>query len=548
MNTDQKILYKRLIFVIGIFLIAIGIVIDIGVFDPYQNSVEVISPSLSYDDSKEIETLNEDYIVDTSFSSHLPIVVIASNEGDFFDNTKWDKESETYQSILNPNETFTSCEIAIYDNGKENVLSNKPTIATNVNIRYRGNSSLHYAKKQYLIKLLDENGNNLDLNIMGMGKDNTWVLNGSLIDKSMIRNYLAYNISSQIMEVSTDAKFCEMFFFHDNQYKYMGVYLMTETAKRGNSRLPLRKYNPKYTQTDYILRRDRYDKWSVLLNNYATQNNLSYGTLAVKYPSDEEITEDTVKYIEEEISQFEKALYSNDPEVFVTYRDYIDMDSFVDYFIINEFFGNYDAGNNSTYMYKKAGGKLTMGPVWDFDGAMDNYYGGPFDYDSIAFQESPWFDRMLLDPEFCQKLIYRYQELREGVLSDEYITTFIDTTVAYLGKAQQREWARWGKHYIDSDYLQDGADRHGIMHTKRNLNSFEEEIDKIKTVITKHGEWLDQNTGTFYMKTNTVPGLESSVIAEVDNNNRFDFNYGALFAVIFVSVFFISIIMAQKMN
>lgn len=546
---NQDIFYRKTIFFIGVALLIVGVAVNIVFFKDYEKSLEAISPSLEYDDEGEIETLSEDYLVDESFSSHLPIVVIDSDESEFFDNTKWDGESNAYQSIVDPNDTFTTCKIVIYDNGKENVLSNRPTITSDVNIRYRGNSSLHYAKKQYLIKMLDDKGNNRDVNIMGMGKDSTWILNGSLIDKSMIRNYLAYNIAGQIMNTAVDAKLCEMLFYHDNQYKYMGVYLMTETVKRDDNRVPLRKYNPRYTQTSYILRRDRYDKWSISLDNYAYQNELCYGYLSIKYPEKlDNITDETIKYIEDDISQFEKALYSNEPEIFVTYRDYIDMDSFVDYFLINEFFGNYDAGNNSTYMYKEAGGKLTMGPVWDFDGAMDNYYGGPFDYDSIAFHESPWFDRMLLDPEFCQKLISRYEELRKGVLADEYIDTFIDTVVSYLGKAQKREWSRWGKHYIDSDYLKDAIDRHGVMHKNRNLNSFEEEIAKIKTVIHDHAGWLDENVGTFYMKTNTVNGLESSVISEVDRDNQIYFNYGALLAVIFVGAFFISIILIQKTN
>ena len=67
-------------------------------------------------------------------------------------------------------------------------------------------------------------------------------------------------------------------------------------------------------------------------------------------------------------------LYSQDEALFKTYDRYIDVDSFVDYFLLNEFFGNYDAGNHSTYMYKESGGKLHIGPVWDFDQAMNNYF------------------------------------------------------------------------------------------------------------------------------------------------------------------------------
>ena len=80
------------------------------------------------------------------------------------------------------------------------------------------------------------------------------------------------------------------------------------------------------------------------------KKGLTSGFLDVEYPDKEVITEKGIQNITRQIDCFELALYADVWEEFVKYRDYIDMQSFVDYFILNEFFLNYDAGYNSTYM------------------------------------------------------------------------------------------------------------------------------------------------------------------------------------------------------
>ena len=80
-----------------------------------------------------------------------------------------------------------------------------------------------FDKPQYYIKTLDENAEQLPIDIWGMGSDSEWVLNGSMADKSMIRNYLPYRIAAQIMEYSPRCRFCEVFYEADGTYTYQGV-------------------------------------------------------------------------------------------------------------------------------------------------------------------------------------------------------------------------------------------------------------------------------------------------------------------------------------
>ncbi len=195
-------------------------------------------------------------------------------------------------------------------------------------------------------------------------------------------------------------------------YTYQGVYLIGESVKQGLDRVDISKYKATENYNSYMVRRDRYDEESIMLKTYATQNKLSTGYLGLRYPSKIYVTPKMIDYIEKDISKIEKILYSDNSSEFSTYPDYINVDSFIDYFIINEYFGNYDAGNNSTYMYKELGGKLSIGPVWDFDGAVDNFTEKPMNVKAMAFQTAPWFDRLTKDKSFVLKLQKRYAQLR----------------------------------------------------------------------------------------------------------------------------------------
>lgn len=536
--------YRKLTLIIVIFLLVVSI--SVGVLSSKVRHNTYLD--VKYDDSKELTSIPDDYIVDESFTSHLPIIVMETNIEEFIDDAYYDHESHRFLSETPADESFITKKTYIYDNENNNSLKDEPTITSLAKIRYRGNTSISYEKKQYLIKFVNEKDKSIKHDVFGMGENNSWVLNGSMIDKSMIRNYLAYNVSSQIMDAYIDSKFCELIIKTDEGYKYMGVFLMSENVEQGKNRIPIMNYKKKYAETGYLLRRDRYDDEEYNLDNYSREEDLAYGALNLKYPKKEEITDKSIKYIENDISTFEKYLYSNNPDEFIKYRELIDIDSFVDYYIINEFFGNYDAGFNSTYIYKQLGGKITYGPVWDFDGAMDNYKNGAFDYDATAFQNSPWFDRMLLDPYFCNKLESRYKELRKNVLSDENIENLIDDTVSYLGKAPDREWSRWKHVYYNSTYLKDGTNRHGELITNRNSNSHREEIEKIKKTLKQHANWLDKNTGIFYLNIDTVEGLSFKEIDSAYKNSKYydDFDYGSFFGAIFIVVFMISIILIQR--
>lgn len=474
--------------------------------------------------------------IDESFVSNLPLVVIHTNKGERPPaHVIWNTEVKQYL----PNEDediYLDGKLSVYNSTSgTNCLSDMPSMESAIRLRQRGNSSVYYDKAQYLIKLVGEDGKKNRKNLLQMGTDNEWVLNVSFIDKSLLRNYLAYATAREIMPYVPDCQYCEVIWYDGQNYQYEGVYLLMEKIKVGKERVDLPRFVENSENLPFLLRRDRWEPDRLLLNNYARRENLLEGVLRVEWPAADKLSERSIQRITNQIDEFEKALFSEDYEDFLQYRDMIDVDSFVDYLILNEFFMNYDAGFHSTYMYSGYDGKLTMGPVWDFDGAMDNYHRENAKLDTVAFFQSPWFKQILRDPKFTERVMKRYEELRKTILSDESIGMFLDETVAYLGPAVDRDWARWGYFYKDVDYLTSNSPE----QQDRNAKSHAEEVKKIKNVLSEHGKWLDKHSDTLYQFAD--PNANSYREIEVDKTD-----YGSALAVVFVVVFLISVKLVLK--
>ncbi len=432
--------------------------------------------------------------IDETFTSNLPLVILDTGRKRPPQYSNYD-EGLGYAVRREHIDPFVEGEISLIDTAKStNRLTDNPVVSSKVRLRRRGNSSEHYDKHQYLLKLVDESGRPNRQNILGMGADDEWILNISFIDKSLLRNYLAYTAAGEIMPYAPDAKFCELVFKDGDTYQYEGLYLMLESVNVGKDRVPLPAFSENAQYLPALLRRDRYNPEGILLDNYASKYRLLYGYLEVKWPNASVLTQDDIVRITEQINPFEEALFAKDYGDFIKYRDYVDLDSFTDYFIINEFFINYDAGRNSTYMYFDYSGKLRMGPVWDFDGAMDNYKLESANFASTAFHNAPWFLQMLRDPAFANAIINRYHALRQSILSDKSIQSFIDQTVTGLGPAIDRDWARWGYFYAGSKYLQESYEN----QPDRNTKTHAEEIAKLKYVLSTHGNWLDTHLDSLY--------------------------------------------------
>lgn len=485
---------------------AIGVVLGMGVFTGVftllksENSIES-STNYQHETEKDADssigttTLPEDFQIDESFETHLPLVVIDLQENTIPNIYGFSKDGTkrvyTKEGLENPN-PWVAMTIRIIDNeNHQNHLTDEPSIENNGLIKLRGMTSRGFEKKQYGIKFMDGD-NELELPVLGMEADEDWVLSNSLLDLSGIRNYMAMNIGRQLFPYTSEVRFCEVVFKDGDEYTYQGLYLLEESIKQAEGRVDIADYEEDAVSLSYIVCRDRYDETQLTLSTWAADNGLCYGYFTVKYPKEELLTEEAIDRIEAELSRIEYCLYGDDGNNFLMYENYINVDSFVDYFIINEFFMNYDAGNNSTYYYKDSNGKLAMGPLWDYDNCLDNYSLSASDYESIPFAAQPWFEKLVQDTAFQKKVVSRYKELRKTLLSDENINSFIEDTMAYLGNARDRDYARWKDAYEEKHLLLEVENADGVV-INRNAGDVDGEIQRVKDIISIHGEWLDHN-------------------------------------------------------
>lgn len=403
----------------------------------------------------------------TEFNTHLPIISIDTN------NQSIPGEERSGATILANLKIFD-------DETKNNYLIDTPKVESLAQIKYRGRSSMEFDKKGYNIHLVDDDGNENKQEIMGMSKHDEWVLHGPFLDKTLIRNYLFYNLSGEIMEYAPNCRFCEMFV----DGKYQGIYLMVEKITVDKERINIKKYNDGDFASSYIIRLDTGD--SNPSRNIETFGEYTYTIsnrlkINIEYPKNSNSIEKTKDYIEKDFSKFEKMLNSFDHS---NYEQYIDTDSFVDYFLINEFSKNYDAGNLSTYLYKDLRGKLKL-CVWDFNNSCDNFQDQSLKDNELYLRRNKWFEMLFRDEEFTDAIIKRYYELRKEYINEEYLNKKIDDTIKYLGDAIERNFEVWG-YTFDENYT--------LLEPKeRNLHSYDEAVEQLKTFLNERIVFMDKN-------------------------------------------------------
>lgn len=488
-----------------------------------------------------LKEIADDRIVDETFTSHLPLIIIDTEGKEIANYKEYDKETDSFEIPYGVDPYF-SMDISVIDSEKHiNKLSDSAAVQEHGKIKVRGNSSAAAAlpKLQYTVKLLDEGGMNKDVSLLGMGAENTWILNPTVRDISYIRNYLAYNIAGQLEPYQPDVRYCEVLFKNKDQYEYMGLYILYEAVEVSENRVNIKKDVSKYNLGQgYLLKKDRYDKNAVTLNTWGTDLGYYYvksggeiigkSFFTLEYPSNENATQEVKDNITEELSQIEKLLYIDELRDFKMLEQRLDIDSFADFFIINEFFASYDAGLHSTFMYKSADGKLTIGPYWDFDGAMDNSRGSLTSEYFMVLPYRPWFNCLVKTEEFVKKVENRYRDLRKTILNEEYINTFIDDTLSYLGNAVLRDRSVYADYYYD---LMVKDEEITDLSIDRRRYTVEDEVLRVKDFIHVHGKYMDSNI--------------SSINKFVENTEKTTV-YNTLAGAAFLMAFIIAVVLVQR--
>lgn len=360
----------------------------------------------------EYEGNTTDYTLHLSCFTGLPVMSINTPGG----VGVWSKEEWVEGSVM------TLDGMGLFDDMTSVELS----------IRGRGNSTWGYEKKPYNLKLEKKQS------VMGMPKHKRWCLLANYMDRTLLRNRVAYRLAEYTSLAWTPR--CEFVEFFLNG-EHLGQYLLTEHIKVDENRVDITEMETTDNSGEavtggYLLELDfHYD-------NVWQWKGASGTPFAVKYPDEEDLTEQQFAWIKSHIAQVESVLYGGDfADAESGYAKYIDPESFVDYWLIYEICVNHELGNpGSVYLSKDRNGKLFAGPVWDFDWGTFSFKASPHAEWGLFIQWAWWYDRLFKDEAFTALARERWALLKPRF---EQIFDFIATESDYIRLSWQRNFALW---------------------------------------------------------------------------------------------------------
>ena len=377
-----------------------------------------------------------------------------------------------------------------------------------IGIEIRGESSQFFDKKSYGFETWDSQYNDLDVSLIGFPEEEDWILYGPFSDKSLIRNKLIYELSNRMGRYTTKTEFVELTI----NYEYKGLYIFMEKLKRDKNRIDISKLenadiDEELISGGYIIKIDKsdmedgsytdYNSFQSQFDVFGNENGDIRINFNYEYPKPGEIHANQKNYIKTYFYEFESSLASNNfKDPINGFRKYIDEDSFIDFFILNELSNNVDGYRLSTYLQKDRNEKLVIGPIWDFNLSFGNadYCGGErYDVWCFKFNERClgdywnvpfWWNRLLEDEKFVDKLKDRWNQLRLNTLSDNNILTLIEEQYSFLNNETDiinrnfNKWKIFGIYIWPNSFIG---------------NNYYEEIDFLKNWIKERTKWLDES-------------------------------------------------------
>lgn len=321
----------------------------------------------------------ETYIISISFSS-VPVVYI---------NTK------DSAPIVSKDDWLTETEIYVTNAGNDSRLYSEASI------RGRGNTTWNYPKKPYAIKLDSKE------EVLGMPKHKRWVLLANYVDKTCIRNSVAFEIARRSSGLDWTPRGQHVDLVLNGVFK--GNYLLCEQIKGDKNRVDITEMESTDIDSEnitggYLLEIDK--NFDEVNKFYSPIRNMPF---MIKEPDEDTLTPEQFAWIQNHISEVENALYGEGSTT-DNYLQYIDLDSFIDYWIVYELTSAGEPTHpKSVYMYKERGGKMHAGPVWDFDYfTFQPYYNNWF-----INMNAVWNDRIINDPANRAAIKARWEESRE---------------------------------------------------------------------------------------------------------------------------------------
>ncbi len=355
-------------------------------------------------------------------------------------------------------------------------------------IRGRGHSSWQWAKKPYRLKL-DE-----AVPIMGSTENRDWILLSNHADKSLIRNIVAYDMGRELGTFVWTARQYPVDLFINGEYQ--GVYAIGEHREVAESRIALDESDD--VDRGYLLEVGGADGEDMVKDyDYFHTNSRSAEYVTFTDPKADKLTDEQRQFVKDYVNAADKAIVSGGD-----YEEYIDVDSFVDWVIIQELTCNLDSCfRRSCYITKDKGGKLRMGPIWDFDLAFGNFeldkaYDTWFTIgtdDEDAYIYVNWCNYLMKDEKFRARLEERWFEVRDTLLDAAEKSIAENTAKIYASQAEN--FRRWNNLGYKSGYQP---------WATANIGTYDGQIEYLRSFIQNRAKWIDENISNIEMN-NPLP-------------------------------------------
>lgn len=512
MNCNKYRLKKWIVFLLYVVgLLLLGMSSPAFASDTSAEAVHgtPVEQRAAYDPESVI--INGKYVTYT-FESHLPVVIIETP-------LKENARSEQSASIRVVDEPGNAQE---FDGRVQTV-----TVPAEKSL----------PKESYYIRLKEYAPEALSL--AGMNQSTGWLLLSNAHDKSLMRNFLAYAVAGFLGESVPQMVFCEVLLREGGAYLYQGVYLLV--CDDGVASRYYTSDIPAPEQQDTIAIRRTPDSGAALqLPTASAESQYPSGYLSLPY-REGDISSALSTQITSDLNALETALYSDDPVLFGNFTKHIDIDSFVSYFILNDYFGNMGAGWSSLYTYDTSTRKIAPSFLIGFESSLDNDPATPLIAGEAFLSNAPWFERLTKSKIFLDALRQKYRAIREGALSDQSMDDLIGKVTLHLGAAQQRDWYRWkdmyeGEGAIAPDDTEQEDAAADLLPRIRQMTSYQNELIRIRFLLNTRGLSLYATISELSNPPASQNRSRLDIIAPSDN-----YRLNALGFLGFIGLFLLSI-------
>ena len=452
----------------------------------------------------------------TTFTSDLPVLILHNLAGGAVPQST---DQSVIAMLFEPVDGHTS-------------LTNPPTLVARAGMNIRGRSTACYPKSSFALEIWDEFNQARNVGFCGMADESDWVLYApNAHDTPLLHDSLMHQLDQDLGRYSSRTRFAEVFlntsggaatFTAPAGGNYNGIYVIEEKIKRGKNRVDVDKLEPTMTNAPaitggYLVKFDSADPGEpTFLAGGIPPGPDGGSTQLYQYPDGTEMISVLRAAQNSYLTNYFNAFYTaltnaNWTNPAAGYAQFFDVAAGIDHHLLNVLALNPDAFRLSGYLHKPRNGGITMGPLWDLDISLGTstgdtrpfnprswrgiaYDGGTDYFNASQYYNNAWYHRMFTDPDFWQRYIDRYQELRADLWSTNYIFALVDSMADQVRSAQPREVARWqGSGPSDTSPRNGVVSANGYTYDFGALGTYQGEIDFLKHWLADRLDFMDTN-------------------------------------------------------